>query len=106
VEWNEEDGKEEEKEEEQRKGNKPTKDELEGKDVTSFIKNIFQPLYSKMSCYGALSVAGTLQGGGDLKGKPEVTMVLFFFRGWLCFNDSEEEDNAKWEHDKEVETEE
>ena len=97
----EEDGKEQEKKEEQRKEDKPTGEE--GKNSLGFTKNHFQPASNKLYNCRAQPVAETLQGGEDSSGK-ETAIPCCLLGGWLCFNDSEQQDNAKGEHNKEGET--
>ena len=43
-----------------------------------------------------------MEGGDDSSGK-DTAILCCFWRDWLCFDDSEEQDGAKWEQDKERE---
>ncbi len=68
----------------------------------TFSKNLLQPIFNKLANGGRQAVAKTLQGCDDLSGK-ETTAWRCCLRDWLRFDDSEDQDNAEWEQDKERE---
>ena len=100
-EWNKEDSEEQEKEEEDRKDDEPTDEEAHT------TKNLFQPASNILPNRVAQAVAEIFQGYDDLSGKETATLPCFLgdWPNWVGFDDSEEEDDAEWEQDKEREAE-
>ena len=96
-EWDEKNGEEEEKKEEGRKEDTPA--EAEGKEVLK-LKNLFEPASNKPSNCRAQLVTKTLEGCDDSSSKETATLGCFL-RDRVGFDDSEEQDDAEWEQDKE-----